>query len=95
MNDPGLEQPIQDTAKSAQHNMEKRDTHNGSRKEHGIRAAFRKELQEDEEEEEVGYFQPKFVFFQWPKHCMANSRFSDVGGSPRPHFHLWRERLGH
>ncbi|KAJ7758898.1 hypothetical protein B0H14DRAFT_2447471 [Mycena olivaceomarginata] len=63
MNDPGLEQPIQDTAKSAQHNMEKRDTHNGSRKEHGIRAAFRKELQEDEEEEEVGYFQPKRWWF--------------------------------
>ncbi|KAF8198204.1 hypothetical protein K438DRAFT_1717847 [Mycena galopus ATCC 62051] len=63
MNDPGLEEPIQDSYKSAEHHI-KTDS---PKKEHehgtGIRAAFRKELQEDEEEEEVGYFQPKRWWF--------------------------------
>ncbi|KAF7333507.1 hypothetical protein MVEN_02366900 [Mycena venus] len=66
MNDPGLEEPIQDSYKSAEHNIQKslsNDNQTGSRKESGVRAAFREELQQDEEEEEVGYFQPKRWWF--------------------------------
>ncbi|KAJ6541974.1 hypothetical protein DFH09DRAFT_1263210 [Mycena vulgaris] len=66
MNDPGLDQPIQDSYKSVAHNLKDRAPDGGktgSIKAHGIRAEFRKELQQDEDEEEVGYFQPKRWWF--------------------------------
>ncbi|KAF7340854.1 hypothetical protein MSAN_02114900 [Mycena sanguinolenta] len=67
MNDPGLEEPIQDSAKSAERHV-KRSVSNEKHSKKllsgpGIRAAFRKELLQDEEEEEVGYFQPKRWWF--------------------------------
>jgi potassium channel subfamily K len=68
MNDPGLEEPIQDSYRTAEHNIKEslsNDKRTGSQKEHGIRAEFRRELQQDEEEEEVGYFQPKYASFKW------------------------------
>jgi potassium channel subfamily K len=68
MNDPGLEEPIQDSYRTAEHNIKEslsNGKRTGSQKEHGIRAEFRRELQQDEEEEEVGYFQPKYASFKW------------------------------
>lgn len=59
MNDPGLEDPIQESSQDIQHNLKEKLPDSGSGKKHGVRAAFRKELQQDADEEEVGYFQPK------------------------------------
>ncbi|KAK7039344.1 hypothetical protein R3P38DRAFT_3261716 [Favolaschia claudopus] len=65
MNDPALEEPIQDSYKRAEHKIKR--TLSGRRQSldagDGVRAAFRKELQQDEEEEEVGFFQPKRWWF--------------------------------
>ncbi|KAJ7123821.1 hypothetical protein C8R43DRAFT_1135873 [Mycena crocata] len=61
MNDPGLEDTIQDHYKTARHNA--KDSPPNDAKQDGIRAEFRRELQEDEDEEEVGYFQPKRWWF--------------------------------
>ncbi|KAJ7242363.1 hypothetical protein B0H12DRAFT_1132454 [Mycena haematopus] len=67
MNDLGLEEPIQDSYKSAEHHLKNSlSNEKHIEKKHGgpgIRAAFRKELLQDEEEEEVGYFQPKRWWF--------------------------------
>ncbi|KAJ7664396.1 hypothetical protein DFH06DRAFT_1041762 [Mycena polygramma] len=66
MNDPGLEEPIQDSYKSAENNMKDaiaNGNHSGSPKKHGVRAEFRKEMLQDEEEEEVGYFAAKRWWF--------------------------------
>ncbi|KAJ7472153.1 hypothetical protein FB451DRAFT_1134997 [Mycena latifolia] len=66
MNDPGLDQPIQDSYKTVEHNLKDRPSDGettASVKQHGVRAEFRKELQQDEDEEEVGYFQPKRWWF--------------------------------
>jgi potassium channel subfamily K len=63
MNDPGLDQDIQDSFKTAEHDIkEQNGGPSGSVKPTGMRAAFRRELQNDEDEEEVGYFQPKYAF---------------------------------
>ncbi|KAF7329252.1 hypothetical protein MKEN_00186100 [Mycena kentingensis (nom. inval.)] len=63
MNDPGLDQPIQsqyDTAaRHAKDVLPSKETKGNG----GVRDAFRKELQQDEDEEEVGYFQPKLWWF--------------------------------
>ncbi|KAJ7276611.1 hypothetical protein C8J57DRAFT_1309832 [Mycena rebaudengoi] len=63
MNDPGLEDPIQESSQDIQHNLKEKLPDSGSGKKHGVRAAFRKELQQDADEEEVGYFQPKRWWF--------------------------------
>ncbi|KAJ6632145.1 hypothetical protein B0H10DRAFT_1976315 [Mycena sp. CBHHK59/15] len=64
MNDPGLGDPIQDSYKHIEHNLkENNEGSSGGGKEHGMLAEFRKELQLDDEEEEVGYFQAKRWWF--------------------------------
>ncbi|KAJ7026930.1 hypothetical protein C8F04DRAFT_1008592 [Mycena alexandri] len=64
MNDPGLEDPIQDEYRVVEHNVKADDEPGGHRKPGtGIRAEFRREMREDDEEEEVGYFQPKRWWF--------------------------------
>ncbi|KAJ7618948.1 hypothetical protein B0H17DRAFT_1219862, partial [Mycena rosella] len=66
MNDPGLDKPLQDTYKSAEHHLKERlpdGGKTGSIKAHGVREKFRQEIQDDDEEEEVGYFQPKRWWF--------------------------------
>ncbi|KAJ7187138.1 hypothetical protein C8R46DRAFT_1158075 [Mycena filopes] len=62
MNDPGLEDQIQDEYRVVEQNVKDASSKN-KHKEHGIRAEFRREMREDEEEEEVGYFQPKRWWF--------------------------------
>ncbi|KAJ3837457.1 hypothetical protein F5878DRAFT_652573 [Lentinula raphanica] len=54
MNDPGLEDPIQDAATHVTHSLRDRTV---------SRDAFREELQVDEEEEEIGYFAPQRWWF--------------------------------
>ncbi|KIK65901.1 hypothetical protein GYMLUDRAFT_70161 [Collybiopsis luxurians FD-317 M1] len=69
MNDPGLEGTIQDTATHITHSLRERvnsrsystETSNGESESPGD--AFRRELQVDEEEEEVGYFAPQRWWF--------------------------------
>lgn len=58
MNDPGLDKPIQDTFSEVTHALRHQISHE-SQQSLGPRAAFRHELEVDEEEEEVGFFQPK------------------------------------
>ncbi|KAJ7641706.1 hypothetical protein FB45DRAFT_900832 [Roridomyces roridus] len=59
MNDPGLDEHLQETFQNAQHHAEQCDKKDDG----GVRAAFRKELKQDDEEEEVGYFQPNRWWF--------------------------------
>ncbi|KAJ7457934.1 hypothetical protein B0H11DRAFT_1818017 [Mycena galericulata] len=66
MNDPGLEEPIQDSYKTAEHHLKDKLPEGGKTgnvKHNGIRAEFARELRDDEDEEEVGYFQPKRWWF--------------------------------
>ncbi|KAJ7748768.1 hypothetical protein DFH07DRAFT_923344 [Mycena maculata] len=66
MNDPGLEEPIQESYKAAEHQAKDNLPDGGKTdnvKENGLRAEFRREMKEDDEEEEVGYFQPKRWWF--------------------------------
>lgn len=60
MNDPGLDEPIQDIANNITHNLKQEvvDGDESNSDEHGPKAAFRHELQVDEDEEEVGFYQP-------------------------------------
>ncbi|KAJ7060616.1 hypothetical protein C8F01DRAFT_1290323 [Mycena amicta] len=62
MNDPGLEQPIQSSYDNAANKIKDELPADGTEG-NGIRAAFRQELQQDEEEEEVGYSQPNRWWF--------------------------------
>ncbi|KAF7290829.1 hypothetical protein MIND_01324100 [Mycena indigotica] len=62
MNDPGLEQPIQNSYDNAAGKLKDR-LPSQEPKGNGVRAAFRRELQQDEQEEEVGFFQPKRWWF--------------------------------
>jgi potassium channel subfamily K len=60
MNDPGLDEPIEETFGEVTHTLRDQIPHeNGSQESLGPRAAFRHELEVDEEEEELGFFQPK------------------------------------
>ncbi|KAJ4485235.1 tandem pore domain K+ channel [Lentinula aciculospora] len=67
MNDPGLEDTIQDTATHITHSL--RDRVGSSKSQTGeshpksAGDAFRKELQVDEDEEEIGYFAPQRWWF--------------------------------
>ncbi|KAJ6541976.1 hypothetical protein DFH09DRAFT_1393166 [Mycena vulgaris] len=63
MNDPGLDQTIQDSYMSVAHNLKDHAPDGGKTGIIGVRAEFRKKLQQDEDEEEVGYFQPKRWWF--------------------------------
>ncbi|KAJ7727224.1 hypothetical protein B0H16DRAFT_1697793 [Mycena metata] len=63
MNDPGLDSPIQDEYRVVEHNIKAETDEHGTHKGPGIRAAFRKEMREDDDEEEVGFFQPKRWWF--------------------------------
>ncbi|KAJ7051018.1 hypothetical protein C8F01DRAFT_673548 [Mycena amicta] len=62
MNDLGLEQPIQSSYDNAANKIKDELPTDGTEG-NGIRAAFRQELQQDEEEEEVGFFQPNRWWF--------------------------------
>lgn len=73
MNDPGLEDTIQDTAAHVTHSLRERVRSNenvdgqGSRsKSHSAAEEFRQELQVDEDEEEIGYFAPRHVRLRNP-----------------------------
>lgn len=71
MNDPGLDEPIQNTASNVVHTLQdrlpdetssrRRSDASSRRRASGPREAIRNEIQDDEDEEEVGYFQPKYV----------------------------------
>ncbi|KAJ3850926.1 hypothetical protein EV368DRAFT_44245 [Lentinula lateritia] len=70
MNDPGLEDKIQDTATHVTQDLRDRAGSNSSRKPQTEDAhpksagdAFREELQVDDEEEEIGYFAPQRWWF--------------------------------
>ncbi|KAF7302368.1 hypothetical protein HMN09_00870400 [Mycena chlorophos] len=65
MNDPGLEDPIQNSYDSAAGKLKDRLPEDGTKDNGrmGVRAAFQKELQQDEEEEEVGFSQPNRWWF--------------------------------
>ncbi|KAJ3819923.1 hypothetical protein F5880DRAFT_1616030 [Lentinula raphanica] len=71
MNDPGLEDPIQDAATHVTHSLRDRTVSSHSRRQSQTRHtqpktagdAFREELQVDEEEEEIGYFAPQRWWF--------------------------------
>ncbi|KAJ7077429.1 hypothetical protein B0H15DRAFT_915299 [Mycena belliarum] len=61
MNDPGLDEPLQDEYQTAEHNLKGQSAAGKSTS--GVRAEFRKELEQDDDEEEVGYFQHKRWWF--------------------------------
>ncbi|KAJ3763343.1 hypothetical protein EV360DRAFT_33765 [Lentinula raphanica] len=71
MNDPGLEDPIQDAATHVTHSLRDRAVSSHSRRQSQTRHtqpktagdAFCEELQVDEEEEEIGYFAPQRWWF--------------------------------
>ncbi|KAJ7203745.1 hypothetical protein GGX14DRAFT_647833 [Mycena pura] len=59
MNDPRLEQSIQSSYDTDALTLNAKLPNAAEGNDRGILAAFRRELEQDEEEEEVGYFQPK------------------------------------
>lgn len=74
MNDPGLDEPIQTTADTVknrlrsqldEHDVDSPSHSNGSSTKpvHGVRAAWLQELQDDDDEEEVGFYQSKIWWF--------------------------------
>ncbi|KAJ7226668.1 hypothetical protein GGX14DRAFT_626663 [Mycena pura] len=63
MNDPSLKQSIQSSYEAATLTLNAKLPNAAKGNDRGILAAFRRELEQDEEEEEVGYFQPKRWWF--------------------------------
>lgn len=87
MNDPGLDEPIQDVTNNVTHALkEKAVRSNGPNDEHGPKAAIRHELEADEEEEEVGYFQPTSVQLSLfsIRSIRSTLMITDGGGSLQP-----------
>ncbi|KAJ7203755.1 hypothetical protein GGX14DRAFT_647845 [Mycena pura] len=63
MNDPSLEQSTQSSYESAALTLNAKLPNAAKDNDRGILAAFRRELEQDEKEEEVGYFRPKRWWF--------------------------------
>lgn len=76
MNDSGLDEPIKETFNSITHTLKEQLTNNTqSDNAGGPRAEIRHEIKVDEEEEEVGYYQPKCVHGnQFPSHVLNKGR---------------------
>ncbi|KAJ7102818.1 tandem pore domain K+ channel [Mycena epipterygia] len=93
MNDPGLDGPIQESYKTAEQHIKDSPPDGGSTEDHGMRAEFRKEIQQDEEEEEVGYFQPKRWWFTSTAFPLVAGTFGPLANffSVCAQSHTWRE----